>query len=78
MGTIVCYTANTMTDQNLEEKKRLLQKIKEAYENIDPDAAREFAKTLPEFSITEMKPGDVVAIHYPIKRLNLQSPISNP
>lgn len=50
------------------KKKQLLQQIKTAYDNIDPEDAARFAETLPELSITEVKPGETVAVHFPTQR----------
>jgi DNA-directed RNA polymerase subunit H (RpoH/RPB5) len=46
--------------------KQLIQELKEAFANIDQEEAERITQSLPVFDITEMKPGDVVAIHFPV------------
>jgi hypothetical protein len=56
-----------MSDKG-KAKKDPIQELKEAFAKMDPNEARRVTAALPQgVDITTVKPGDVIAIHYPTK-----------
>lgn len=59
-----------MANPDPEKVKRASEELEKAFfEPIDEEEAERITASLPllEFDITKMKPGDVVAIHFPTR-----------
>ena len=46
------------------DEDKLVRELREAFANHDEEEAQRIAASLPVFDIDEMRPGDVIAIHF--------------